>query len=198
VFGSQYWEISEIQTMSFNDRRSIADRVMEPANASTAAPYSIAIEDLRAEHPRAAAAYWSKMCGTRTMPAPNDINPAEIPKLLPYLSLIDVLDDVPVDYYYRIEGEALRPIYAYRRMGRRLSEFRAQDAATASHHAKVFEHYEAIRLKKKPGGGRANLAGIGRDFYTLEWICLPLSRDGETVHRILSCVGVVLGPDGNR
>ncbi len=58
----------------------------------------------------------------------------------------------------------------------------------------VFGAYETVRLAKKPMTGTATLTGIGRGFYTIEWVCLPLSRDGDNVHRILSCVGVISGP----
>ena len=38
--------------------------------------------------------YWIACGGTKDMPVRSDINPADIPRLLPYLSLIDVDDEL--------------------------------------------------------------------------------------------------------
>ena len=40
--------------------------------------------------------YWRGKCDGRAMPARADIDPLEIPRLLPYVYLVDVLDDPPV------------------------------------------------------------------------------------------------------
>jgi hypothetical protein len=164
----------------------------EPLARKTHSARSIPVESLVSEQPRAMFAYWSEKCTGRALPAPKDIDPIEIPRLLPYLTLLDVLDESPIDYYYRLEGETLRSIYGYRRAGHRLSEHR--DVLGVEGHASVLRSYEIVRSTKKPIIGTASLIGLGRGYYSIEWVCLPLSRDGDNVHRILSCVGIISGP----
>ena len=149
------------------------------------------VENLTAEYPLAALAYWSQKRGERELPEASDINPAEIPRLLPYLSVVDVLDETPVDYFYRLEGEALRAVYGYRRARTRLSDYREM---LGRGYDLIVENYDAVRLSKKPLAGAGTLNALGRSFYAIEWVCLPLSRGGETVQRLVSCVGLVSGP----
>lgn len=48
-------------------------------------------------------AYWRRRCGKQPFPARADIDPVDIPALLEYLVLMDVLRD-PLDFRYRLVG----------------------------------------------------------------------------------------------
>lgn len=48
--------------------------------------------------------YWQKKRGTRHMPSRKDIDPTEIPFLLPHIMLIDVTYN-PLDFQCRLAGE---------------------------------------------------------------------------------------------
>ena len=48
--------------------------------------------------------YWRSKCRARAMPARADIDPAEIPRLLPYLMLLDMPKG---RLRYRLAGEAI-------------------------------------------------------------------------------------------
>ena len=64
---------------------------------------------LRAERLRIAYGYWLGKRQGRLMPCRPDIDPVEIPALLPYVMLIDVVAD-PLDFRYRLIGTAARNI----------------------------------------------------------------------------------------
>lgn len=50
--------------------------------------------------------YWTAKRGSRRAPTRADIDPLDIPELLPYLTLIDVLRD-PLRFRYRLVGTAV-------------------------------------------------------------------------------------------
>ncbi len=47
--------------------------------------------------------YWNKIRGSRKMPARADFDPIDLPKIIPFLSLEDVLYD-PVRFQIRLVG----------------------------------------------------------------------------------------------
>ncbi|MDR3498038.1 MAG: PAS domain-containing protein [Parvibaculum sp.] len=69
----------------------------------------------------ALAAYWERKRGTRRMPDRQDIVPAEIVRLLPYLHISEVLDGGG-DFRFRIFGTALVNLIGAELTGKRLSE----------------------------------------------------------------------------
>jgi hypothetical protein len=59
--------------------------------------------------------YWLAKRGTRVMPARSDINPADFPLLLPYLVLVESVDD---QFRYRLVGSAITRAAGYDPTGR--------------------------------------------------------------------------------
>jgi hypothetical protein len=54
--------------------------------------------------------YWTDRSRNRPMPERKDISPADIPRLLPWISLIDV-EKSPRRYRVRLAGTRLREVY---------------------------------------------------------------------------------------
>lgn len=48
-------------------------------------------------------AYWKSRCRDRQMPSRSDIDPIDVPTLLPCIFLVDVLND-PRDFRFRLAG----------------------------------------------------------------------------------------------
>lgn len=159
-------------------------------NASTKVRW-IPVEELTQPQTKAAYAYWRQICGGRLMPDPKSINPIEIPRMLPYVALVDVLNETPPDYCFRIEGELVQTAIGFRRMGHRFSEFKEKYGAV---YERATQRFEAVCISKEPRAQTSILTGLGRSFYTIEVISLPLSFDGHTVHRIFHCIGLLKGP----
>src|ERR1044072_3402441 len=58
---------------------------------------------------RRALAYWQRKCGERHMPRRADIDPIEIPELLPFIRLVDVV--APGQYRYRVVGTEVEQMH---------------------------------------------------------------------------------------
>ncbi len=123
--------------------------------------------------------YWIRSAGARPMPARSDLDPLNIPKLLPNLGLIDVGTDFD-GARFRLAGTRLHEIYGREITGKRLGEVFAGE--TASYWRRV--HSRVVETGF-PLAGVVRGPAAGRDHILLYWLRLPLSEDGETVDRIL-------------
>lgn len=124
--------------------------------------------------------YWRGKCGNRRMPRRADIDPAELPpRLLPCLSIVDVVDDER-RYVYRLVGTADVQVRGHDPTGRPVIEgFFGPDAENALGCYDTVVATRAPLLDPEPF-----LASNGR-YATEETIFLPLSDDGEHVNKII-------------
>lgn len=117
------------------------------------------------------------------MPSRADIEPAEIPRLLPNIILIDVLRDPP-NLRYRLVGTEIEAHSAQVSVtGKLITEL--PDRAPPS---KVWDNLWAVAESGAPSGTTVPYVGPKRDFMTTQQIVLPLSDDGETVNMLLLLV----------
>ncbi len=124
--------------------------------------------------------YWRAKCGARRMPSRADIDPVEIPpRLLPCISLVDVVDDAR-RYVYRLVGTADVQVRGNDPTGQSVIEgFFGPDADNAMSCYDRVVKTRAPLLDPEPF-----LATNGR-YATEETIFLPLSSDGINVDKIL-------------
>lgn len=132
--------------------------------------------------------YWRECANARQMPSRNDFDPADIPDLLPDLSLIDVgagLHEAVV----RLAGTRLRDIYGCEITGQRLLDLDWGDQT--DYWTGVYERVigEGVPLR---GNIRGPLAE--REHITLFWLRLPLSDDGSRVNKILCWDAAIYEP----
>lgn len=131
-------------------------------------------------------AYWSSLRADTSVPAKRRLDPADMKRLLPTVSLIEVADD----YRVRLAGTGLYNVYGREITGRSFSEIYNTSAAEYWRHelGRVVKH-------RKPGVGVHNLAWRGASHLSLIWIRLPLATKGSEVDMILGYDAVVgLGP----
>ena len=123
--------------------------------------------------------YWLRSAGSRRMPARSDLDPLSVPKLLPYIGLIDVAAGVG-HASFRLAGTRLHDIYGEEITGKRVDEVFSGAAADYWRriHGRVVE-------KALPLHGVVRGPAAGRDHIVLFWLRLPLSEDGGRVDRIL-------------
>ena len=145
-------------------------------------------------------AYWAALKAAGRLPARRDLDPAEIKRLLPTLSLTDVLWDTPrsglVDYRVRLAGTGLYNVYGREITGRRLGEVYSASAAD-------YWRMELGRVvaERRPAVGAHNLAWRGAAHLSILWIRLPLAADGARVDMILgfdALVGLAQAASGIR
>jgi hypothetical protein len=48
--------------------------------------------------------YWVSKCADGRLPSRHDINPLEIPRLMPHVAIIDVKHEPEMDFHYRLQG----------------------------------------------------------------------------------------------
>ncbi|MEQ8265708.1 PAS domain-containing protein [Parvibaculum sp.] len=125
-------------------------------------------------------AYWERKRGTRSMPAPRDIDPVEIPRLMPWITIADVTYD-PLDFRYRLVGTRIVEMGGIDRTGKSLREGHEGE--------RLEERLAALReLLEKKGpvalGGR--LDWLGRGYRKFQCVHLPLSDDDRTVTRLIA------------
>jgi hypothetical protein len=130
----------------------------------------------------AALAYWERKRGERKMPCRRDIDPAEIPRLLANLQLVEVLEEGR-RYRYRLVGTALTDAFGRDYTGRCDDELFAGERESA-----VLALYRAVYDSRQPMFARNHFAA-GEDVRFVEnQLCLPLSEDGTSVSIILGVV----------
>jgi hypothetical protein len=134
-------------------------------------------------------AYWTRIRGARRMPSRADLNPVDIPRLLPYVMLIDVLSD-PLDFRFRLLGTEHDAIVGGNYRGRLFS--------TLPHLAEgnpIWARYAKVVAERRPVCGYVSYVGADRYVrHELEECLMPLSADGETVDMIFVVTAVEREP----
>jgi hypothetical protein len=129
--------------------------------------------------------YWASLRRGAKLPARRDLDPAGFKRLLPTVSLTDVLRG-PLDFRMRLAGTGLYGVYGREITGRTLAEVYTGSAA---------EYWRAELSKvvadRRPNVGVHNLAWRGASHLSILWLRLPLAADGETVDMILGYDAVV-------
>lgn len=125
-------------------------------------------------------AYWTAKRGARFAPSRADIDPVEIPRLLPHLMLIDVIDG-GARFRYRLAGTEIESRFGCPMMGRHIDELMRGRYAEY-----MLSLYRELLATKRPIYSES---GYGRDesspLYTRR-LMLPLSSDGQSVDMVLA------------
>lgn len=129
--------------------------------------------------------YWATLKQGQRLPSRDDIHPSHFKRLLPTISLIDVLRD-PLDFRLRLAGTGLYGVYGREITGRTLGEVYNSSAA---------EYWRAELTKivesRRPGVGVHNMAWRGAGHLAILWLRLPLASNGRDVDMILGYDAVV-------
>ena len=125
-------------------------------------------------------AYWASLRQTGRLPGRADIRPEDFKRLLPTVSLIDVIPGERRDYRQRLAGTGLYSVYGREITGRSLADVYGSKAADywRSELDKVVE-------ERRPGVGCHSLSWRGAGHMSLLWLRLPLATDGRNVDMIL-------------
>lgn len=116
------------------------------------------------------------------MPSRSDIDPTDIPKLLPYVTLIDVLAN-PLDFRYRLIGTEIRNISRRDYTGERFSAIQGKGKDSV-----LWRGCESVVQTKAPISDSPPYVGSDSFVRDCENIMLPLSSDGLNVAMILKVI----------
>jgi hypothetical protein len=137
---------------------------------------------LRAERLRTAYGYWQGKRQGRLMPSRSDIDPVEIPALLPYVMLIDVVPE-PLDFRYRLIGTAARNIMRRDYTGLLFSEIAGKGKGSV-----LWSGCELVVRSKAPISMSPPYVGTEPSLKDCENVLLPLSDDRVGVTMIFKVI----------
>jgi len=121
--------------------------------------------------------YWLKKKGDRIMPARSDINPVDLPNLLPYVMLLDV-EKSPLRFRIRLAGSEIVNIGGMKLTGSWVDE--------GPHTENIIQRSTWIVENKRPYYTIDVVAWASKDYKNYTALALPLSSDGKNVDMILS------------
>ncbi len=130
-------------------------------------------------------AYWASLRRGASLPARVDLHPANMKRLLPTVSLIDVVKE-PRDYRLRLAGTGLYGVYGREITGRLLGD--VYNTAAADYWRKELDK---VVDERRPGVGVHSLAWRGAPHMSILWLRLPLASNGKDVDMILGYDAVV-------
>ena len=126
-------------------------------------------------------AYWSSKLAGRPMPSRSDIDPVEIPKLLPWIMLVDV-DDGGANFRYRLVGSEIASL-----VGAALKGKSVGSAVSGPYTEWLLGVYRTAVERKKPVFSQSELGFGSRGLKrVVSRLMLPLSSDGVSVSMILN------------
>lgn len=131
--------------------------------------------------------YWQGLCREGKIPSRRDIDPVEIPDLLPNIFLLDVVGDAD-DFVFRLAGTLVEDAFSMPLRGRSIAEIQRQAGIPIP----VAHHVEVAR-----GGGPRYREGkmlvAGREHWRVRRLLLPLASDGRVIDVLIGCAIFLLG-----
>ncbi len=121
--------------------------------------------------------YWRSKLAGRAMPRRADIEPTEIPQLLPHLQLVDRVDG---RFRYRLAGTAIVAAY-----GSELTRRFVDEIIPPPRCAVAEAHYNTVYETKRPIFVRSKYTTTHDIDIVASRVILPLSEDGTTVSMLV-------------
>ena len=109
------------------------------------------------------------------MPSRRDLDPIEMPGLLPHVILLDVMRD-PLDFRYRLIGTTVEYHLHRSLVGLKMSEIAHQSRGSI-----IWNTLESIVAERWPVTSSIPYVGPHREYKTAEDLIMPLSDDGDSV-----------------
>jgi hypothetical protein len=123
--------------------------------------------------------YWIDKSAGRRMPERRDISPAHFPRLLPFVSLVEVAADTG-RYRIRLAGTRLRDVYDCETTGLYLDELDWGDKRDY-----WLAAYHRIASEGKPAQGAVRGPRTQKEHLVQFWLRLPLAMELDRVGMIL-------------
>ena len=125
--------------------------------------------------------YWQRLRGNRFAPRRQEVDPADIPKLLPRVMLAEVehRGEAEVDFRFRLSGTGICRVH-----GMDLKGLLARELEPRAFGHLVHSHYEEALSRRAPMVHA--LAMQSHDaYFSYARIILPLSDDGSRIDQLL-------------
>ncbi len=126
--------------------------------------------------------HWDQLRGERQAPPRSSLHPSDMPKLLPYICLVEVLSE-PTRFKFRLVGTVVVDYYGEEMTGRLL-----QDLDLNDHSRQIRSDYREAIQSCTPVLEAYHFTKNSGQWLNYERILLPLSEDGITVNMLLTGV----------
>jgi hypothetical protein len=130
-------------------------------------------------------AYWCSLREGARLPARRHLDPGGMKRLLPTISLTDVVRD-PLEFRIRLAGTGLYGVYGREITGKRLADI-YNNAAADYWRAELGK----VAAEGRPAAGVHSLAWRGASHLSILWLRLPLASNGRDVDMILGFDAVI-------
>lgn len=125
--------------------------------------------------------YWAERCHDGNLPGRKDLDPIDIPELLPNIMLVDVLRrEGRFRFRFRLMGE--QQVYV---AGRNMVGEFVEDGLERDAHD-VIERFRRIVRHRRPHFWRRNFLTEEKKHFVYDSVALPLASDGAMVDMIAS------------
>ena len=125
-------------------------------------------------------AYWVSKCIEERIPARQDINPVDIPRLMPHVVILDVRREPDFDFRYRLLGTYVTEHLYSDHSGKWFSEITHQQPPS-----QIWQNCCEVATSGTPLMSNTPYVGPHKSFRDVEDIILPLSSDGEHIDSLL-------------
>lgn len=126
--------------------------------------------------------YWLSKCNAQRIPARRDIDPAEMVRFLPHVTLVDVLE--PLDFRFRLIGTAISDRQQGQQTGACFSRLEGKGPGNP-----IWSDYDTVRDSASPVFRTVSYIGPTEDVRAAVHLLLPLSVQSDRVEMIFGCVG---------
>ncbi|MDJ0951284.1 MAG: PAS domain-containing protein [Alphaproteobacteria bacterium] len=126
--------------------------------------------------------YWDRKRGERRAPGRQDIDPVDIPRILPHLLMCEVVSD-PRDYLVTLFGTALVEIF-----GADLTNESFNSICASPFTSGIRKEYDQVTESFTPIFGARDARWMGREHVRYSRLLLPLSDDDQTVNKLFGAV----------
>jgi hypothetical protein len=123
--------------------------------------------------------YWRAKCAGRSMPRRRDIDPADIPSLLPHILITEMLEE-GTRYRYRLAGSAVTEAF-----GRSLTGRYVDEIMTGQYREFITRLYRSLYLDRRCIFCESRYTNGVRTGVSTKRLFMPLSNDGRVVDQVL-------------
>jgi hypothetical protein len=123
--------------------------------------------------------YWERKRAGRAMPKRSDIDPGEIAQLLPFIKIVEVVDD-GARYRYRLVGTGIVRVFGVDFTGKYLDQ-----TSSGVRRAFVRECYEAVRQSRRPAFAQTRYLRAHGPEIAAARLLAPLAVDDDAVRQII-------------
>jgi hypothetical protein len=123
--------------------------------------------------------YWRAKCAGRSMPQRRDIDPADIPSLLPHILITEMLEE-GTRYRYRLAGSVVTEAF-----GRSLTGRYVDEIMTGQYREFIIRLYRSLYLDRRCVFCESRYNNGVRPGISTKRLFMPLSSDGRLVDQAL-------------